>query len=69
VIAGKLEVVTKVKEYIAPLENACKIKVQGVIADNGTEFIKSEMGGFLRLKGIGMFTLMPYMLEQNGIAK
>jgi hypothetical protein len=68
-ISSKLEVLPKVKEYIACLENVCSIKVQGVMSDNGTEFINSKMTNFLRLKGIATFTSVPYMPEQNGIAE
>jgi transposase InsO family protein len=68
-IASKTEVVTKVREYIAQLENAFALKVKAVMADNGTEFINSEMNTFLRAKGIGLFTSVPYTPQQNGIAE
>jgi hypothetical protein len=68
-IASKLEVVPKIKEYIACLENACSVNVQGIMADNGTEFVNSDMTNFLRSKGIAMFTSVPYTPQQNGIAE
>jgi hypothetical protein len=39
------------------------------MADNGTEFMNSEMMNFLRSKGIAMFTSVPYTPEQNSITE
>jgi hypothetical protein len=68
-IASKLEVIPKVWEYIAQLENAFSVKVQSVMADNGTEFVNSEMNTYLKSKGIALFNSVPYTPEQNGIAE
>jgi histone deacetylase 1/2 len=68
-IASKTEVVQKVQEYIAQLENAFSIKVQGLIADNGTEFINSEMNAFVKERGISLFTSVPYTPQQNGVVE
>ena len=39
------------------------------MADNGTEFVNSDMQRFIKEKGITLYTSVPYMHEQNGIAK
>jgi transposase InsO family protein len=68
-IASKLEVSMKVQEYIAQLENAFTIKVQSVVANNGMEFVNSEMNSYLKSKGIALFNSIPYTPEQNGVAE
>ena len=39
------------------------------MADNGTEFINLDMQCFIKEKGITLYTSVPYMHEQNGVAK
>jgi hypothetical protein len=68
-IASKLEVVLKVWEYVAQLENAFSIRVQSVMADNGTEFVNSEMNTYLKSKGIALFNSVLDTLEQNRVAE
>jgi hypothetical protein len=51
------------------LETLYNIKVQGVMADNGTEFINSELTKHFKSKGITLFTSVPYTPEQNGVAE
>jgi hypothetical protein len=67
-LTSKLEAVWKVQEYITQLE-MCYTKVQGVMADNGTELINSEFKNYLLAKGVVLFTSVPYMPQQNGIAE
>jgi transposase InsO family protein len=68
-IASKTEVIQKLCEYIAQLENAFRVKVQALIIDNGTEFVNSEMNQFLKGKGIGLFTSVLYSPQQNRVAE
>jgi transposase InsO family protein len=68
-IASKTEVVQKVREYIAQLENAFCVTVQALMADNGTEFINTDMNSYLKSKGIGLFTSVPYTPQQNDVAE
>jgi IS30 family transposase len=68
-LASKLEVVPKVREYIQQLETLYCTKVEGVMVDNGTEFINTELLTFFQNKGIKVFTSIPYTPEQNGVAE
>jgi hypothetical protein len=62
-------VVPKVWEYIQQLETLYHTKVEGVMVDNGTEFINAELLTFFCNKGIKIFTSIPYMPEQNGVTE
>jgi hypothetical protein len=39
------------------------------MADNRTEFVNVEMCSYLKAKGIALFNSVPYMPEQNRVAK
>ena len=68
-LANKFEAVPKIKDYIQQLEMVYDIKVQGIMADNGTEFVNSLFKSFLSSKGIKLFTSVPYMPQQNRVAE
>jgi hypothetical protein len=68
-LASKVEVVPKVWEYVAQLENTFGIRVQSIMADNGMEFVNAEMNSYLKAKGIALFNSVLYMPEQNGVAE
>jgi hypothetical protein len=68
-LASKLEVLQKVRDYITQLETLYGAKVQSIMAGNGSEFINNEFRNYIRSKGIALFTSVPYMPQQNGIAE
>ena len=65
----KSETVPNVQDFICHLETGYNAKVHGIMADNETEFINSDMQRFLREKGITLYTSVPYTHEQNGVAE
>jgi hypothetical protein len=65
----KSEVVSKVREYNLRFETGYGAKIRGIMADNGTEFVNSEMNRYLKDKGITLYTSVPYTHEQNGVAE
>ena len=66
-LESNTEVAQKVKD--SPLETAYSVKVQGVMTDNGTEFVNVNVIGYLKSKHIKLFNTVPYTLEQNGVAE
>ena len=65
----KSEVLIKVQGYIHKFEMSYGAQICGIMADNGTEFVNTEMNRYLKNKGITLYTSVPYTHEQNGIAE
>ena len=63
----KSEVVSKVHEYSNQFETGYDMKIHGIMAHNGTEFVNNKMNQYLKAKGITLYTSVPYMHEQNGV--
>lgn len=65
----KSETVAKMRDFVRVFETGYGAKVRGFMADNGTEFVNSEMQQFIKEKGITLYTSVPYTHEQNGVAE
>lgn len=57
------------KECFSLVKTAYGTKVQGVMTNNGMEFVNSNMVAYLKSKGIQLFNSVPYTPQQNGIAE
>ena len=65
----KSETISKIKDYSQQFETGYGAKICGIMANNGTEFVNSEMNRYLRDKGITLYTSVPYTHEQNGMVE
>ena len=65
----KSEVFTKVQGYIHQFKMGYRAQICGIMANNRTEFVNTEMNWYLKNKGIALYTSVPYTHEQNEISK
>ena len=65
----KSKAVSKIHNFVQVFETSYGLKVRSFMADNGTEFVNSDMQCFIKEKGITLYTSVPYMHEQNGVAE
>ena len=66
----KTETSDKVKEYIATVERILRCQAPMAIqADNGKEFVNTELRNWLSQRGIDMRPSAPYSPQQNGTAE
>nr|GEX93409.1 putative ribonuclease H-like domain-containing protein [Tanacetum cinerariifolium] len=68
-LATKDETTPILNTFLIGLENQLSLKVKVIRSDNGTEFKKSDLNQFCRLKGIKREFSVPKTPQQNGIAE
>ena len=56
----KSEVFTKVQGYIHQYKMGYRAQIHGIMADNGMEFVNTEMNRYLKNKGITLYTSVPW---------
>jgi transposase InsO family protein len=68
-LKSKDEVLGKLKEFKALIENLSERKIRILRLDNGGEYTSNEFGSFCRYVGIKRELTTPYNPQQNGVAK
>lgn len=65
----KSQAVSKIKEFVAMVENQFNRKLKIFRSDGGGEFTSNELKQFFKAKGIIHQFSVPYTPQQNGIAE
>lgn len=68
-LKNKSETASKIKEFVAMMENKFDKRVKRIRSDRGGEYIAQDLQTFLRQKGIFHEFSAPYCPQQNGIAE
>ena len=68
-LAKKSEAFSKIKEFIAEVENLHTMKVKQIKSDCGGEFKSAEFSDFCKEKGIVHKFTSPYAHQENGVAE
>jgi transposase InsO family protein len=55
------------KRFLSQAQNEFGLRIKKIRSDNGTEFKKSQMEGFLKEEGIKHEFSSPYTRQQNGV--
>ena len=68
-LKNKSEVFSQFKEFKSLVENHTGRKIKCLRMDNGGEFCNADFDKFCVDHGIKRHKMMPYTLQQNGVAK